>query len=201
MNQEEFWAGNFGTEYISRNESPELLASNLQFFSRILERFPKPPKSVLEIGANVGMNIKALQSLLPSTEFTGVEINEVAADILASTGVPVHNVSIDQLSLKENFDLILSKGVLIHIAPEKLQRVYEKIYSHASEWIIFAEYYNPTPVGIEYRGFKDKLFKRDFAGEFLDAYSDVSLVDYGFAYHRGVFPQDDVTWFLMRKAK
>ena len=32
--QEEFWAGEFGEEYISRNNSKELLASNLNFFSK-----------------------------------------------------------------------------------------------------------------------------------------------------------------------
>lgn len=30
--QEEFWAGNFGTHYINRNNHVELLASNLNFF-------------------------------------------------------------------------------------------------------------------------------------------------------------------------
>lgn len=29
--QEEFWAGDFGKDYISRNEGEELLASNLKF--------------------------------------------------------------------------------------------------------------------------------------------------------------------------
>ena len=29
--QEAFWAGNFGTEYIKRNQGDDLLASNLNF--------------------------------------------------------------------------------------------------------------------------------------------------------------------------
>ena len=62
------------------------------------------------------------------------------------------------------------------------------------------EYYNPTPVEVTYRGNTGKLFKRDFAGELLDKYSDLELVDYGFIYHRdNCFPQDDITWFLMEK--
>ena len=32
--QEEFWAGEFGTEYIQRNQGSKLLASNLDFFSK-----------------------------------------------------------------------------------------------------------------------------------------------------------------------
>ena len=34
--QEAFWAGAFGTEYIQRNQGDALLASNLEFFSRSL---------------------------------------------------------------------------------------------------------------------------------------------------------------------
>ena len=64
-----------------------------------------------------------------------------------------------------------------------------------------AEYYNPSPVTIEYRGEKDKLFKRDFAGEMLDKYQDLKLIKYGFIYKRDTtFPQDDITWFLMEKS-
>ncbi len=59
-----------------------------------------------------------------------------------------------------------------------------------------AEYYNPTPVAISYRGHNDRLFKRDFAGELLDLYPQLQLVDYGFVYRRDPsFPQDDLTWF------
>jgi spore coat polysaccharide biosynthesis protein SpsF len=44
------------------------------------------------------------------------------------------------------------------------------------------------------------LFKRDFAGEMLEQFADLRLIDYGFAYRRDpAFPQDDITWFLMEK--
>lgn len=63
-----------------------------------------------------------------------------------------------------------------------------------------AEYYNPTPVTIPYRGHAEKLYKRDFAGEMLDLYPELRLIDYRFHYHKDpLFPQDDITWFLMSK--
>ena len=63
-----------------------------------------------------------------------------------------------------------------------------------------AEYYNPTPVEVKYRGHDGRLFKRDFAGEMLDRFPDLKLVDYGFNYHRDHnFPQDDGNWFLLEK--
>ena len=108
--------------------------------------------------------------------------------------------SILDLQLDKTFDLTFTKGVLIHINPDKLQEVYNTLYSHSNRYILVAEYYNPTPVSIEYHGEKDKLFKRDFAGELLDRYTDLRLVDYGFLYKRDVnFPQDDISWFLMEK--
>jgi len=67
---------------------------------------------------------------------------------------------------------------------------------------LMCEYYNPSPVEVNYRGHSGKLFKRDFAGEFLDKFSDVKLIDYGFVYQRDpAFPQDDLTWFLMEKTR
>jgi spore coat polysaccharide biosynthesis protein SpsF len=92
------------------------------------------------------------------------------------------------------------KGVLIHINPDMLGIVYEKLYQLFSHYILIAEYYNPTPVEVNYRGHSSKLFKRDFAGEMLDKYPDLKLLDYGFIYYRdNNFPQGDTNWFLLEK--
>ena len=62
------------------------------------------------------------------------------------------------------------------------------------------EYDNPSPVEVHHRGLDHALFKRDFAGEILDATPGLRLVDYGFTYHRDpVHPLDDSTWFLMER--
>ena len=37
--QEEFWAGEFGEQYIDRNKGEKLLASNLNFFNKALTSF------------------------------------------------------------------------------------------------------------------------------------------------------------------
>ena len=96
--------------------------------------------------------------------------------------------------------MCLIKGVLIHINPEQLSEVYHKLYLASKKYILIAEYYNPTPVSIPYRGHENKLFKRDFAGEMLDKFQDLFLLDYGFVYHRdNLFPQDDINWFLLKK--
>ena len=199
--QEAFWAGQFGSEYIGRNDSNQLLASNLNFFTKALKQAGRL-SSVLEFGANIGMNLKALQLLYPGILLRGIEINPDAAKQLGDLiGLAnVHEGSIFDYPVKDKVDLSMIKGVLIHINPEMLHVVYEKLYQATNRYILVSEYYNPSPVAISYRGHADRLFKRDFAGEMLDKYPDLSLVDYGFAYRRDpAFPQDDITWFLMEK--
>jgi pseudaminic acid biosynthesis-associated methylase len=199
--QEHFWAGTFGTEYIKRNDSPELLASNLSFFSRTLAK-AGVLKSCIELGANIGMNLRAIKLLYPNIELSAVEINKDAARELGRFigDTAVFNGSIFDYPNDKQSDLVLIKGVLIHINPDKLESTYKKIYDAARRNILICEYYSPSPVAIPYRGYKDRLFKRDFAGEMLDLYQDLKLIDYGFVYHRDLsFPQDDINWFLMEK--
>lgn len=199
--QEAFWAGEFGTDYIARNQGDALLASNLDFFSKAL-RATRHVKSCIEFGANIGMNLKAIQLLYPHIEASGIEINADAAKQLATVIASdrVHHTSILDFKNSAQYDLTLIKGVLIHINPDELTSVYDKLVSSCSRYLLVAEYYNPSPVSIPYRGHTDRLFKRDFAGEIMDRHPEFQLIDYGFSYRRDpTFPQDDITWFLMEK--
>lgn len=199
--QEEFWATEFGKEYIERNQGKHLLAANLVFFTKAL-RQTNDLNSIVEFGANIGMNINALQLLKPDLSCNAIEINPNATKILSNliSKESIFEGSIFDYTVNETYDLSMIKGVLIHINPAMLNEVYEKLYQSSNKYILIAEYYNPSPVSIEYRGHKDRLFKRDFAGEFLDKYKDVKLIDYGFEYRRDPnYPQDDITWFLMEK--
>ena len=199
--QESFWAGEFGTAYIDRNKGDRLLAANLDFFSKAL-RGTRGIHSCMEFGANIGMNLRALKLLHPGLEQHGIEINAEAAKQLGALISTDHvfDGSIFDYRPAQIFDLVLIKGVLIHINPSELPTVYNQLYKCTGKYLMVAEYYNPSPVAIPYRGHSDRLFKRDFAGELLDTYPDLSLLDYGFVYRRDPsFPQDDITWFLMEK--
>jgi pseudaminic acid biosynthesis-associated methylase len=199
--QEAFWAGNFGTEYIQRNQGDALLASNLAFFAKALHQ-TRGFNTCIEFGANIGMNLKALKLLRPGLNAHAIEINTDAAHELAQV-IPanqVHNQSILDFVPTQLWDLTLIKGVLIHLNPEVLPQVYDKLFAACGRYLLIAEYYNPAPVAIPYRGHSDRLFKRDFAGEMMDKHPQLKLIDYGFAYRRDPnFPQDDITWFLMEK--
>lgn len=199
--QEGFWAGAFGTEYIGRNQGDRLLAANLRFFADAL-RGAGAIGSCLELGANIGMNLRALGRLYPGLQMHAVEINPDAARQLGELIGPaqVFTGSLFDYTPGRTFDLVFTKGVLIHLHPDRLAEAYDTLYRASARFILVAEYYNPTPMAIPYRGQDDRLFKRDFAGELLDRHPDLRLVDYGFVYRRDpAFAQDDVTWFLLEK--
>ena len=196
--QEEFWAGQFGDDYTERNQGYQLIASNTALFASIIAG-TRQVTSILEFGANRGLNLLALRNLLPTAELSAVEINPKAVKELETIkNLKVYRQSMLEFSVDYQRDLVFSKGLLIHIEPEMLPRAYQVLYESSRRYICLAEYYNPTPVEVEYRGNKGKLFKRDFAGEMMDRYPDLVLLDYGFTYHRdNNFPQGDMTWFVL----
>lgn len=201
--QERFWAGDFGNTYSQRNEGATILRSNIALFSKALPR-TNGLTSVVEFGANIGNNLKAIHELMPHVELHAIEINEKAcASLRVCEGiVSVTHGSILGHKIINTCDMSLSKGLLIHIHPDHLQLAYESLYNSSKRYILICEYYNPTPVSVVYRGYADRLFKRDFAGDMMSRFSDLRLLDYGFVYRNDqMFPQDDMTWFLMEKAR
>ena len=199
--QEEFWQSQFGNEYTERNRGDHWIASNCAFFSKVLSH-TNNVKSVLELGSNLGLNLIAISKLLPKAELSAVEINGQAAAELKKNlpKVDLTVGSILEYESKKKVDLAFTKVVMIHINPDKLPLVYEALYNSSTRYILVAEYFNPAPTEVVYRGHSDKLFKRDFAGEMLKKYQDLKLVEYGFVYHDDPnFPQDDINWFLMEK--
>lgn len=196
--QESFWEGNFGTEYTSRVQvAPKLREP---FFAEILRQI-QDVKTVCELGANRGHNLIALYNLNPKLKLIGVEINKVAvAEMEMIDGVESVCSSIQDFQPQNQFDLIFTCGVLIHINPDDLPSIYRKLYELSTRYILINEYYNPKPVEIDYRGHARKLFKRDFAGECIEENGGkLTVIDYGFLWKRVHPVWDDTTWFLMEK--
>lgn len=199
--QEDFWAGEFGDEYIGRNIEEKIVAGNTAMFVQALVE-AGPINSCVEFGANIGLNLRSLRHLYPDAHLSGIEINPRAASVLRGV-VGEENVfegSIFEFEPDTPVDLVLIKGVLIHINPDKLSDVYRLLHRASSKYVLICEYYNPSPVTVSYRGHDNRLFKRDFAGEMLEMFPDLRLVKYGFTYRRDPsFPLDDITWFLLQK--
>ena len=198
--QEKFWAGEFGDNYIQRNQDKLLVASNISMFSQVFEK-AQNIESVIEFGSNIGLNLIAINQLLPNAKRSAIEINPNAVEELKKLKLDtIFPMSILEFNDETKRDFVFTKGVLIHIDPNSLQKVYEAMYNTSKKYICMIEYYNPTPTELPYRGHSGKLYKRDFAGEIMEKYPDLKLVDYGFFYHKDPrHDQEDMTWFLMGK--
>jgi pseudaminic acid biosynthesis-associated methylase len=199
--QEIFWAKEFGNSYLARNSVEELYPNKISLFSEITKNLTSLT-SFLEFGPNSGVNLLALKNLFPNSLLSAVEINARAVRSLRELKIckNVWHDSILNFKKEKIADFSFTSGVLIHINPDHIEKAYETIYNSSKKYILICEYYNPSPVEIEYRGHRDKLFKRDFAGDLLLKYKDLNLINYGFRYNKdNSFPLDDVTWFLLKK--
>ncbi len=196
---EAFWQGEFGNEYTERNRGR--IEINKRFFTRAFmaaEWFD----SLIEFGAGSGENLMALNELAPKMTLVGVDINPLAYQMLEKNLDKCESALALQGSFLNmtfpKYDCAMTKGVLIHMAPEDLQTAYEKLYETAGRYILIAEYFSPEPREIEYRQHAGKLWTRDFGGEMLDKYPDLKLLDVSFHYNRTT-GQDNITAWLMEK--
>jgi pseudaminic acid biosynthesis-associated methylase len=194
-NQEKLWAGDFGKQYHERIK--QNINSDIALFDMCVG-VRTDIDSIIEFGCGSGNNIKALKYIFEDAEFSGVEINK---DILKTCPeyMTKHNASILDFCMDTKHDLVLTKGLLIHIHPIDLEQAFKTIYNAANKYMLMCEYYSPVITEIKYRGQNELMWKGDYSGLFMDQFKDVQLIDYGFQYHLDPYPQDDINWFLMKK--
>jgi pseudaminic acid biosynthesis-associated methylase len=202
--QLEFWRGDFGNAYVDRNDaSPEMMRARVAMWAEILgHTLVAQPASILEVGANLGINLRALRILTGAT-LHALEPNDKARDILVNDGiVAAENVRAGMASAIDlatgSVDLAFTSGVLIHIHPDHLAASLAEMHRVSSRWIACVEYFSDKPEMIPYRGHDDRLFKRDFGSLWLDSFPDLRTVAYGFAWKR-VTGLDNLTWWLFEK--
>ena len=200
MNEQElFWKNTYGEEYISKNQTFDNDKGS-EAWKKILSKCEKDNLKILECGCNIGRNITQIKKAFPNCSTSVIEINKQALDICKSNNdiEKSFNGSIINCDFEDRqFDLVFTMGVLIHIAPENLKETLSKIKNFSKRYILFGEYFNRTPVSIEYQGKNDLLFKRDFGKYFLENF-EAKCIDYGFLwsheYESAGF--DDCTWWL-----
>ena len=202
--QAEFWRGEFGNAYTDRNSaSAEQMRARIALWAEILSHtISAPPTSILEVGANLGVNLRALR-LLSAARCLAVEPNDKARGILVQDGIVAADDLRGGLASSIDFpdgaaDLAFTSGVLIHVHPDQQLPSLKEIHRCAKRWIGCIEYFSDKPEMIPYRGHDDRLFKRDFGGFWLDSFPDLRVVAYGFAWKR-VTGLDNLTWWLFEK--
>jgi spore coat polysaccharide biosynthesis protein SpsF len=196
--QERFWEGEFGDRYTERNLiTPE---SRQPFFAWLLGA-ASGVRSVCEFGANTGHNLLALRAADPSLELAGVEPNRKAFEALSALpDVAATASSIQEYTPRRPYDLVFTCGVLIHLDPAALPDAYRKLAASSARYVLINEYFNPVPLELAYREHRERLFKRDFGAEFLEANDGrARVVDYGFLWHEVEPGWDNTTWWLFEK--
>jgi len=202
--QSRLWRGEFGDAYTERNAaSPEMVSVRIGLWAQIFRSLAgAPPRSVLEVGANLGVNLRALKHLT-SAELYAVEPNARARESLLRDGIASASNIRDGVAKDLGFadgavDLVFTSGVLIHIHPDDLPASCREIHRVARRYIVCIEYFSDKTEEITYRGHRGMLFKRDFGGFWLDNFPDLEVRDYAFAWKRAT-GLNNLTWWLFEK--
>jgi pseudaminic acid biosynthesis-associated methylase len=207
-NQEAAWSGQHGFRYVVHHLSEDWKKTRVPLWSKLLEQMPGV-QSVAEFGCNIGANLKALHHINPSLDLAGVEINRFAVDMLKREGIcAVQQGSIATVDFGRKFDLVFSRGVLIHIQPEDLPTVYANMERHAGKYLVIWENFSETPYHFD--TYSERVtggkmgegyqFWRDFAGDFQKQFPIWSAVSSGVDLKAGAKPKHgDLVWTIMQR--
>src|SRR5262245_58103070 len=128
------WTGAFGNAYTDRNPPAlEAVQTRLRMLAPILARLDgDPPRTILECGCNVGLNLRALRQLTRA-ELHAIEPNaharkQVLDDRVLEPG-QLHDATLARLPFTDaSIDLVFTTGVLIHVPPEQLERALREVH-------------------------------------------------------------------------
>jgi pseudaminic acid biosynthesis-associated methylase len=195
---EELWRGEFGNAYTNRNFQAG--AKRGSFWKAILEEFPSV--RVLEVGCNLGGNLRWIASHLPQENIFGVDINRQALQELRKALPDVNAVysPARELPFRDRwFDLVFTMGVLIHQPPDILPIVMSEIVRCADRFVLCGEYFSTEPTELSYRGQSRALFKRDFGRLYQQLFPELKLCRQGFLSKAEGW--DDVTYWVFEKPR
>lgn len=196
--QLDIWKSGFGEAYTDRNEvSAEEMDCAYErergvrksvifkdFLPPDLERGAK----ILEVGSNVGAQLRILQKLRPDFEFHGVEPMAYALKKAEEASPDMHFTKASAFDLPfedGRFDLVMTNCVLIHISPTDLARATSEIYRCSKRYIFLQEFFAETETEVRYRGHKGLLWKTDFMARYLEQFPDLVLVKVDYIKYPG----------------
>jgi pseudaminic acid biosynthesis-associated methylase len=195
---EALWAGEFGDAYVDRNLDAE--SGRSEFWREQIERLGV--ESVLEVGCNVGGNLRWIADLIGAENVAGVDVNEKALELLRERvpGVDARIARGGELPFEAgSFDLVFTTGVLIHQDPEtQLEPMMREIVRCARRYVVCGEYHAEELTEVPYRGEEGALFKQDFGALYQRMFPELELVSEGFLSPReGRW--DDLTYWIFSK--
>ena len=194
---EALWSGVFGDRYVERN----LAAGEGRdpFWQQTLDLLEVD--TVLEVGCNIGANLRWIAGRLGPEHTFGVDVNEKALAQVREQlpGVRVQRAVARELPFDDGaFDLVFTTGVLIHQPPAELEAVMREIVRCSRRYVLCGEYHAAEPEEVPYHGERGALFKRDFGGRYRELFPELRLVDERFLpASEGVW--DDLTVWTFEK--
>lgn len=193
---EALWRGEFGRAYTERNAGKG--ERRARFWSRLLSRLDVG--SVLEVGSNIGLNLRFIAARIQPGPVVGIDVNEYPLPRLLATVPTVRAVAATARALPFRngaFDLVFTMGVLIHQAPDILPAAMREIVRCSRRWVLCGEYFAETLTEVAYRGQRGALFKLDFGRRYLELAPHLRLVEQGrLAEDDG---WDDITFWLFER--
>lgn len=194
--QLEVWQTDFGREYTERNPvSAEAMDAELEgyygtrkseIFRRFLGQDRFPSGRVLEVGCNVGAQLAILQSVNPSLELVGIEPQSYALERAraAHTNIDFHQGTAYALPFEKGaFDVVMTNGVLIHIAPSDLPDALAEIHRTSKRYIFCHEYFSEEPREISYKGHTALLWKMNYMQQYLQQFPDLQTVQVEYLHY------------------
>jgi SAM-dependent methyltransferase len=154
--------------YLPRTELKQWLARQIVALS---------PGSALELGCNVGGNLREIAGLDPSIKLYGIELNEEAIavgrrEVLPPNAEVIQGSMADAATLfKGRADVVFSSAATMHCDDEIFARAKDSALSIAQKAIVHLEYHAWTPAdlynGRQWRSsFLSDRWIRDYVGEY-----------------------------------
>ncbi len=193
---EQLWSSEFGDAYVERNRTAG--DSRETFWHGILTEFKVC--RVLEVGCNLGANLRWITSHILPQNVYGVDINSKALIELRRSLSEVNALwcPARELPFRDRwFDLVFTIGVLIHQPETTLPLVMAEIVRCSSRYVLCGEYYAEQTTEVPYRGQTGALFKRDYGRLYQELFPDLQLRKQGFLSRTEGW--DDVSYWLFEK--
>ena len=177
-NREDYWAGR--TRYHTNNA--ESSKTRRTWFAEHVLSFN--PRSILEVGCNDGANLKFLRANDPKVRLVGVDINKLA---LTKAKRIVKNATFKHGSLYDlqnmfrgnQFDVVFTMGVLIHIPPDGLRDVCQAMLHIARQHVFHVERHDieSKPVG-KYAKTDPYLWGQNFEAAYKGSLFNIDDVEF-----------------------
>lgn len=200
--QLDIWTTDFGREYTDRNPvSAEEMDATLEAYycgvkkSEIFRKFLGPDRvpsgKVLEVGCNVGVQLAILRGVNPRLELYGIEPQSYALQRArdAHPNIDFRQGTAYALPFGDSsFDVVMTNGVLIHLAPSDLPEALAEIHRVSRRYIFCHEYFAEEVREIGYKGHTALLWKMNYLQQYLKQFPGLKTVDV--QYLQYIDPED-----------